>query len=213
MTAMNTIDAIDIPAFEATPLASDPYEHLVVPGFVRGEAIEGITRDFPNLPKPGLFPLSELACSGAFQGLVAEMDGPGFEAAVAEKFAVDLGGRPKLFTVRGRARAKDGCIHTDQVTKIITVLVYLNPGWEAGGGRLRVLRGPKDLSDYAVEIEPLAGTLFAFRRSDKSFHGHEPFEGERRAIQLNWMTSAKVRDREIARHRLSARLKRLLPIG
>lgn len=207
------MSALDIAAFKNMPLASDPYEHLVVPNFVHAEAIGDIARDFPVVPRAGLFPTTELTCVGAFQSLLSELDGPEFESAVGDKFGIDLGERPKLFTVRGRAQAKDGRIHTDSLTKIITVLVYLNPGWESGGGRLRVLRGPDDLSDFAAEIEPLAGTLFAFRRSDRSFHGHEPFEGERRAIQLNWMTNVKVRNREIARHRLSSRLKRLLPIG
>lgn len=141
------------------------------------------------------------------------MDGPEFERAIAQKFGVNPTDRPKLFTVRGRARARDGRIHTDSATKLIIVLVYLNRSWQPAGGRLRVLRGPDDLNDYAAEIQPLAGTLFAFRRSDRSFHGHARFEGERRAIQLNWMTDVRVRDREIARHRRSARIKRLLPIG
>lgn len=212
MTAA-TMTALDIEALTATPLEVDPYEHLVVPNFIRAEAIHDATRDFPDIAKAGLFPTTEFECIGGFQALLGALDGPEFEAAIAEKFGVALSTLPKLFTVRGRAQPKDGRIHTDSVTKVITVLIYLNTDWSAIGGRLRILCGPKDIADYASEIEPAAGTMFVFRRSDKSFHGHEPFDGERRAVQLNWMTNIAVRDREIARHRFSSRLKRLLPIG
>ena len=134
-------------------------------------------------------------------------------AGVAEKFGVPIAGKPKLFTVRGRCHPKDGGIHTDSTTKIITVLLYLNPAWEADGGRLRVLRSATDLNDFAAEVPPLAGTLLAFKRSERSFHGHESFAGERRAIQLNWITDVATRNREEARHRWSARLKQLNPFG
>lgn len=204
---------LDLAALAATPLQRDPYEHLVVPGFLQAEAVTEVTRDFPAIAKPGLFPLSVLQSGVAFRDLIGELDGPDFEAAIAESFGLPLAGKPKLFTVRGHCHRRDGSIHTDSTTKVITVLVYLNPGWEKDGGRLRVLRSATDLSDFAAEIPPVAGTLFAFRRSEKSFHGHETFEGERRAIQMNWMTDVATRDRELARHRLSAHLKRLNPFG
>ena len=57
-----------------------------------------------------------------------------------------------MITVRGQSDGKDGRIHTDSATKLITVLLYLNPGWEAAAGRLRLLRGADDLDDYAAEV-------------------------------------------------------------
>ena len=36
-----------------------------------------------------------------------------------------------MITVRGRCAAKDGRIHTDTPTKLITVLIYFNDQWEA----------------------------------------------------------------------------------
>ena len=116
-----------------------------------------------------------------------------------------------MVTVRGRSDGKDGRIHTDSATKIITLLLYLNPGWERPDGRLRLLRGADDLDDYAPEVAPLAGTMVAFRRSDRSFHGHRPHVGERRMLQLNWVTEPAVVRRELSRHRWSARLKALNP--
>ena len=49
----------------------------------------------------------------------------------------------------------------------------------------------------------------AFRRSDNSWHGHLPHEGRRRAIQLNWVTSQDVVDREQGRHRLATKMKKI----
>jgi hypothetical protein len=114
-----------------------------------------------------------------------------------------------MITLRGYSDGKDGAIHTDSATKLVTVLIYMNPTWQPEAGRLRLLRGPGDLADYVAEISPLAGTMVAFRRSANSYHGHHAHVGQRRSIQLNWVTDAGVLRREIGRHRWSARLKAL----
>ena len=95
-------------------------------------------------------------------------------------------------------------------SKIITILIYMNPGWEGAGGRLRLLRSGADLDDFVVEVPPEDGTLICFRRSDNSWHGHKPFNGPRRAIQMNWVNSQKVLRYETTRHRVSAVLKKIL---
>jgi len=87
--------------------------------------------------------------------------------------------------------------------------LYLNTNWENQGGRLRLLRSGNNLEDFAAEVPPMGGALLAFLRSDKSWHGHHPYEGKRRAIQLNWVTDQSVADREQARHGLSSKIKRL----
>jgi SM-20-related protein len=62
-------------------------------------------------------------------------------------------------------------------------------------------------------VTPLAGTMLAFRRSERSFHGHRAHVGERRSLQLNWVTDSSVVRRELGRHRWSARLKALNPFA
>jgi hypothetical protein len=70
-------------------------------------------------------------------------------------------------------------------------------------------RGPNDIDDMIAEVPPEAGTLIAFRRSSRSWHGHKPFEGVHRPIMLNWMVNAATGRRELRRHMVSARFKRL----
>lgn len=208
-----TATLIDLDRFRATPLAADPYDHLVVPGFIRAEARDAIHRDYPEVATPGSHPLPELRYGPVFQRLMAEIQGPEMTAAFEEKFGISLSGHPTMVTVRGHARAKDGQIHTDSKTKIITVLIYMNPAWESPDGRLRLLRTPDSLDDPVVEVPPDEGTLLAFRNGPTAWHGHTSVEGPRRAIQLNWVTDEGVVRREQFRHGLSSKLKRLNPFA
>jgi SM-20-related protein len=206
------LGVLDLDRLRLAPLATEPFEFVVVEHFVRAAALPAILADFPRVPGAGSFPLAGLECGAAFSGLVAALTGPALGRTVAEKFGVDLDRRPTMLTVRAYGDARDGQIHTDSATKIITMLLYFNPVWETPAGRLRLLRGPADLEDYACEVAPLAGTMLAFRRSARSFHGHRSFIGERRSLQLNWVTEAAVVRRELARHRWSARLKTANPL-
>jgi hypothetical protein len=199
---------IDLAAFRSTPLVREPFPYLIVPGFVRPAAQAAIHTDYPRIDAPGSFPVDGLTYGPAFAELLRMLTGPDVQAAFEEKFGIDLRGRPTMVTVRGRCGSRDGNIHTDAVSKIITVLVYMNAAWEAPGGRLRLLRSPDDIEDVLVEVPPVEGTLVAFRRTDNSYHGHKPFIGPRRVIQLNWVTGRGTRARELWRHRLSALLKR-----
>ena len=200
---------VDLEKFNATGLCREPFDFLVVPGFLKSGSLAAIHDDFPRVDRPGSFPLESQSYGAAFQALIDELRGPAVQAAFERKFGLDLEGRPTMFTVRGRCSDRDGGIHTDSVTKIITVLLYMNPTWEESGGRLRLLRSGTDLEDYILEVPPEEGTLLSFRRSDNSWHGHKPFIGPRRVIQMNWVTSEKVLRYENRRHRLSAALKRI----
>jgi SM-20-related protein len=201
---------LDLQRFEQTPLNREPFEYLVVPEFVKPQVREAISDDYPKVKKAGSFPLSEVTFGPKFKALTDDLNGPEFRAAVGRKFLIDLTGRPTMITVRGRCSEKDGKIHTDSKTKIITVLLYLNSKWESAGGRLRLLQSGNNLDDMVLELPPVAGTLLVFKRSDNSWHGHKPFAGERRVIQLNWVTDEEVVRREQRRHRFSATIKKIL---
>jgi len=201
--------ALDLAAFRSAPLVREPYEYLIVPGFLKAEALAAINADYPKIDKPGSFPSDTLSCGPAFAAFLDELGGAESTAAFSAKFGLDLASFPTTVTVRGMCQKKDGRIHTDTRSKIITVLVYMNPAWEEQGGQLRVLRSADDLEDYAAEVPPVEGTLLAFRRSETSFHGHKPFVGPRRVVQLNWVTDEASARFETARHRVSAFFKKL----
>jgi hypothetical protein len=200
---------IDLERFRRVPLVREPFDHVVVPGFLREEALGPLLADFPAIARGGSYPVSELSFGDAFARLLEELQGSALRSAVEEKFALDLSRRPTLVTVRGQARSKDGRIHTDTDTKILTVLLYMNRGWSEAGGRLRLLRSNSSLDDFFAEVVPEAGTAVAFRCTDNAWHGHTPCVGERRAVQLNWVVDESVVRREETRHRLSARIKKM----
>ncbi len=200
----------DYETLRATPLSRDPYEHVVIPGFVNVEALEKINASYPKIDETGSFPLDALKFGAAFQEMIDALESEEFRRAFEEKFQIDLSGRPTTVTVRGRSGTSDGNIHNDSTSKIITILLYLNPAWDDSGGRLRLLRSKSDINDVAVEVPPSGGALVAFLRSDRSWHGHLPFIGERRVIQFNWVTGSESQRLAILRHRLSASVKHAL---
>lgn len=204
---------LDLQHLHECPLERDPFDFVIVENFVRTEHLKELVAAFPKLASHGSFPILPEMRSGAFGRLAAELDGEPLRRAIEEKFAIDLGGRPTMITLRGHSDGKDGRIHTDSATKIVTLLLYMNPIWHPAAGRLRLLRSGEDLDAFAAEVPPIAGMMVAFRRSETSFHGHYPHVGERRSIQLNWVTDASVVRREVGRHRWSARLKALSPFG
>ena len=203
------LSMLDLERFRNTPLTSEPFQFLIVPEFVRAEARLAIDKDYPEVARPGSFPLREVTYGPGFATLIEQLRSDEFRQVFEEKFNVDLANRPDMITVRGRCSEKDGKIHTDSETKIITILIYMNPAWESSGGRLRLLRSANNLDDVILEVPPTEGTLLAFRRSNNSWHGHKPFAGPRRVIQFNWVTSEAVVRREQNRHRLSAWMKKL----
>jgi SM-20-related protein len=202
-------DILDIEAFRAATLAREPYEHLILPGFVKPDALRKLNADYPRIEQSGSFPLSSLKFGAGFQALVDALESAEFRKAFEEKFGIDLSNRPTTITARGRCGARDGNIHCDSASKIITVLLYVNPEWDDSGGRLRLLRSRDNINDFAAEVPPAGGTLVAFLRSDHSWHGHLPFHGERRVIQFNWVNDTSNQRLAIFRHRLSASMKHL----
>jgi len=200
----------DWSAFEAAPLARDPFDFLIVPGFIRPAALEALNRDFPVIPGPGNVSPAGLPYGPAFAALLDELQGRPLRVRFAAKFGLDLEGAEATITVRRHCEATDGHIHTDHRAKLITVLFYFNQDWPHAGGRLRMLRSASNLEDYAAEVVPAGGAMLAFRRSDNSFHGHKPFVGERRILQLSYARPSALVDYQRRIGRLTKPIRRLL---
>jgi len=206
-TQAEKLSIIDVDKVYNAKLETSPYEYIVVSDFIKEEWKDKLIQAYPKVKAAGSFPLSSVSCDSEFMKLINELNSDAFRHAVETKFSLDLEGKPTMFTVRGKCRLKDGQVHTDSESKIITVLLYMNPTWEnQGGGRLRVL-GSTNIDDIKNEISPNVGTLLIFKRCDHSYHGHLPFEGTRKVIQMNWVTHQKFVDHEQNRHRWSAIFK------
>jgi SM-20-related protein len=200
---------LQLEKLRAAKLETSPYTYTIVPGFLTPETVSRINATYPKIDKGGSYPIESLDAGMAIKDVIDELDSPAFEQLIAEKFDVELNGRPKMYSLRAYTRAKDGQIHTDSKDKIITVLLYLNENWQQTGGRLRVLNNGKDVDNFAAEVPPDNGTLLVFKRSDNSWHGHHPFDGPRRSLQMNWMTSEGSKGFHAIRHKISAAVKKL----
>lgn len=199
-------------ALAATPVAADPFRHVVVPGFVPSDVLAEVVAGLPDLPRRGSFPVGSLRLGPAAAAMMQELEGPSLRAAIAAKFDLDLTDAPTMLTLRGASTERDGLIHRDSAAKRVTILLYLNPAsaaWARHEGCLRLLRGPGDLEDFAVEVPPADGTLLVFPNGEKTWHGHKTFIGKRYVVQLNYMTTDAAARSELRRHRLSALVKRI----
>jgi hypothetical protein len=191
---------ININALRAAQLQTDPFDYLVVPGFLRADALAQINADYPAIDTAANHALENLSYGAAFEALMDELRGPTLASALGEKFDMDLNSLPTTVTVRKFCERTDGNIHTDHKSKVITVLVYFNEQWPHTDGQLRLLRSKDNIEDYAAQVPPLGGTLLAFRRTDHSWHGHTRFVGERRMVQINYLDQSPL---AIAAQRIS----------
>jgi SM-20-related protein len=207
------MDVADFDALRAAPVAADPFPHILLPRFIRAEALPEVFAALPPMKGRGSFPIEALKLGPAAQDAIAALQGAEFRSIVAAKFGLDLDGAPSMVTLRGNSGLQDGQIHTDSSAKRVTILLYLNPAgaesWAKQEGCLRLLRGPDDLENYAAEVPPVDGTLLIFPNTPASWHGHKVHEGQRYVVQMNYMTTSAKAKAEMRRHHLSAFIKRL----
>ena len=167
-----------------------------------------LVKDFPDIDSGGSFPSDNLK-EGDIKKLVEELEGDEFKAILENKLGVNLKDAEVITTLRGFSRFKDGKIHTDSQSKIVTVLLYLNKNWDNEIGNLRLLKKNNDLDNYIQEISSEYGNLIAFKVTDNCWHGFMPFEGKRLSIQLNYIYPKSLNMHKI-RHKLSASFKKLI---
>ena len=182
---------IDLAAVRNAERSSEPYEYLLTSSPLKQDAIDDLRGDFPDITKPGYLTVDEVALKGRFKTLIEELESPELTEELSQKFGKDLHPYPRLTTIMKRSQPKYGAIHTDGPSKVMTMLVYMNDEWAPDeGGRLRVLYDGQNFEPYKVEVPPVMGTVFAFLRSDNSWHGHQPFVGERKVVQIAWIKDA-----------------------
>jgi hypothetical protein len=185
-----------------TLVRDDPFPFLIAHGQLPEEARADLTRDFPKYSAAGFFPYDQKECGESIHALVAALTSPSFASAVGTKLGIDdLGQYPTLVTLCRNLNKRHGTIHTDSQSKVATALLYLNPSWhDTSDGCLRFLAKIDDIdAAIAPEVKPLYGEFVIFKRADNSFHGHLPYEGERRVIQVAWLTSEEAKQRKTQR--------------
>ncbi|AZU04663.1 hypothetical protein X907_2142 [Glycocaulis alkaliphilus] len=208
---MSATTLMNFEALASGPVQHQPYTYLMAENVVTPEQAAQIRADYPGINEPGYLPLSKLERKGAFAAVTDDLMSPRLAEILGQKLGIDLSGKPRMITVRRISKLSDGPIHNDSKSKILTMLLYLNEHWdESDAGCIRVLNGPDDFADYTAQVPPLAGQVFAFLRSDNSWHGHLPFEGERYVIQVTFLTSQDELDRKENRGGLQYFLKKLL---
>jgi len=202
---------INYAALDQVLIKNEPFPYLVIPQFLKPEFLSELVKNFPAIANRGSIPADSMQETGVFKQFMDEMQGPALRAVIAEKFAIDLHNKPTMLTLRGQTTERDGYIHTDSKSKLITVLVYMNETWDDEGGKLRLLKNKHSLEDYVEEVSALAGTCVMFKVTPNCWHGHKPYIGKRLSMQLNYLAGDAALTKHLNHHRLTAWLKKRFP--
>lgn len=195
-----------------TLVRRQPFPFLIAHAQLPEDARQALATDFPRYGEAGFFPYDPADCGPSMRALVEELTGEAFARAVGRRLGVEtLEKYPPLVTICRSLNRRHGTIHTDSRSKVVTALLYLNEQWpDSGAGCLRFLDRIDDIdATVAPELKPLYGELAAFRRCENSFHGHLPFEGERRVVQVAWLVDQDALRRKTRRGRFSRAFKKL----
>jgi hypothetical protein len=183
---------VNTDALHKAARSSEPYDYFLGQNFLNDNALDELRRDFPAIEKPGYLTVDEVQLKGKFKTLIDELESDELSAELSKVFGKDLTQYPRLTTIMKKSQPKYGAIHTDGPSKVMTMLVYMNDEWDQGeGGRLRVLYDGENFEPYKVEVPPTMGTVFGFLRADNSWHGHRPYVGERKVVQIAWIKDAE----------------------
>lgn len=204
MTSILKLDAL-----KNAEVASTPYPYFVVENALADSEVQAVIQDFPKIEQGGSFNIEDVEIKPNFDRFLKSLDTPEFRQILTDKFDVNVMEHPMMITLRGYSRQKDGRIHSDSKSKLLTVLIYLNESWDAPNGRLRILNDDKDINNYVTEINAGPGSLVAFKVTDNGWHGYIPYEGQRQSIQINFLTSEKANAKHKFFHGLSAKIKKI----
>ncbi|HZX70676.1 MAG TPA: 2OG-Fe(II) oxygenase [Rhodanobacter sp.] len=195
-----------------TTVLQQPFPFVVAHGQLPDEIRGDLDRDFPQYPSAGFFPYDASDCGPSINMLIENMTSPDFAQAIGKRLGIEnLDQYPTLVTLCRLLNKRHGTIHTDSKSKIATALIYLNAQWpDTSDGCLRFLHRIDDIDSVVVpELTPLYGEFAVFKRCENSFHGHLPYEGERRVIQVTWLTSEEEKLRKTRRGKFARVFKKI----
>src|SRR5437879_7141842 len=157
---------LDWRVIESARLVREPFDHIALDQVLEPGCATALPQEYPAIRSPGSFSLTDAPPGPVLDRLIADFLSPRFRAQMERIFELDLEDRPAVVTLRGQCSARDGRIHTDSKSKILSLLLYLNADRAERPGQLRLLRGESDIDAYGVEIPASLGSLVAFRRTD-----------------------------------------------
>ncbi|MCU4316762.1 2OG-Fe(II) oxygenase [Acinetobacter bereziniae] len=204
MTSILKLDAL-----KNAEVVTTPYPFFVVENALADSEVQAVIKDFPKIEQGGSFNIEDVEIKPNFDRFLKSLDTSEFRQILTDKFDVNVMEHPMMITLRGYSRQKDGRIHSDSKSKLLTILIYLNESWDAPNGRLRILNDDKDINNYVAEIGAGPGSLVAFKVTDNGWHGYIPYEGQRQSIQINFLTSEKANAKHKFFHGLSAKVKKI----
>ena len=139
---------------------------MIVDNLIRPEVLAEVVGELParrqarELPPGGgvvLGPLRDTHATRCTASSCADL--------VGERLGMDLKDRPPMLTIRGRTGPKDGQIHTDSKSKLVTVLLVPQPRLErASGAAAAPVQRPRP--------HPLRRRDLAQRRALPDLQGH-----------------------------------------
>ena len=203
-----TDSLLNLKALDDAVVSPEPYPHLVIDNFFNPNRLSDIIQQYPKIDQGGSFPPETFALTDLYKSLLTSLQGAELRKSIGQKFSLELADKPCVITFRGFSRAKDGKVHTDSKSKLVTLLLYVNESWPDESGQLRILNSD-DVNDVHTEVLPTAGRAILFKVTDNCWHGYPSYEGQRQAIQLNYLVSEKAMGKHKTLHRWSAWIKRL----
>lgn len=204
MTSILKLDAL-----KNAEVSHTPYPYFIVENALADSEVQAVIQDFPKIEQGGSYNIEDVEIKPNFDRFLKSLDTPEFRQILTDKFDVNVMEHPMMMTLRGYSRQKDGRIHSDSKSKLLTILIYLNESWDAPNGRLRILNNDNDINNYVTEINAGPGSLVAFKVTDNGWHGYIPYEGQRQSIQINFLTSEKANAKHKFFHGLSAKMKKI----
>lgn len=167
-------------------LHREPFQYVAHDGSILdAECAQTLCREFPDIGEVGHVDAKDVVVSASWKAFLDEIASPEYRGAMEQVTGLDLSSYQVGIGFRRLSKLSHGAPHCDVPRKRVTHLIYFNKDWPRDTGRLRILRSG-NLDDVHETITPLNGHGVIFRVGSRSFHGFEPFEGERKAIQINF---------------------------
>ena len=189
---------IDYAKLATASVCRDPYPFMVTPDLLAAADAETLAREFPTRgfrldqrsaldaeKRYRSFNLNVVvdgardeaawrSLSGGWRDFVAEMCTARYQERLGARMGVDV--RNCVAELR-RCRYEAGCWiapHTDRADKLLTQIIYFNPGWRREwGGNLLILRAADD-PDPAATVVPRLATSAVILPSGTSWHAVQP---------------------------------------